>query len=127
MKKQNEYLLQKQVSRYLELQYKDVLFISDTIASCKLTMPQAIRNKAIQKEGFKCPDLLILEQRKGYGGLFIELKIVTPFRQDGKLKKNPHLEGQYKTILELKEKNYLALFLWGFDEIKKTIDWYLND
>lgn len=126
MKKQNEYLLQKQVCEYLELQYPNVLFLSDTIASIKLTMPQAVRNKAIQKKGFKCPDLLILEPNELFNGLFIELKTETPFRKDGRIKKNEHLEGQLKTINELSKKNYFCCFSWSFEMTKEIIDKYLK-
>lgn len=73
-KQQPEYNLQTQIVQYLELQYKDVLFLSDTIAFLKLTIPQQLRNKKIQKTNFKCPDILILEPKGKYSGLFIELK-----------------------------------------------------
>lgn len=73
-KQQLEYQLQKQVCQYLQAQYPQLLFLSDTIASCKLTQPQATRNKAIQKEGFKTPDLLILEPRGKFSGLFYRIK-----------------------------------------------------
>ena len=46
--KHPEYDLQKTVCQYLEMQYPKVLFLSDTIASVKLTKQQAVRNKAIQ-------------------------------------------------------------------------------
>ena len=69
-----EYQLQKDVCRYISLRYPKVLFLSDTIGNVKLTMLQAARNKAIQKTGFACPDLLILQPNKKYKGLFIELK-----------------------------------------------------
>lgn len=42
MKQQPEYQLQVQVSRYLSVQYPSVLFLSDTVASLKLTYPQRI-------------------------------------------------------------------------------------
>ena len=93
--KHPEYKLQKAVCQYLEMQYPNVLFLSDTIASVKLTMQQAVRNKAIQKKGFKCPDLLILEPSKfGHCGLFLELKIKSPFKKNGEVYENDHLKGQ---------------------------------
>jgi hypothetical protein len=51
MKQQPEYQLQKQVCAYLSIQYNEVLFISDTIASVRLTMPQAIRIRLYRKKG----------------------------------------------------------------------------
>lgn len=125
--KHDEYHLQKQVCNYLNWSFPEVLYMSDSIASCKLTMVQAVRNKAIQKDGFKCPDIIILEPRNGYHGLFIELKIITPFKKDGTLKKNEHLEGQLKTIDELEAKGYSAFFAVGFNEAKFLIDRYLKN
>ena len=126
MKQQQEYQLQKQVCAYLNAQYPDVLYLSDTIASVRLTMPQAMRNKAIQKNGFKCPDLLILEPKKEYSGMFIELKKDSPYKKDGTLKKNKHLEYQEKSMHELISKGYYCLFSWNFEQTKRIIDIYLK-
>ena len=126
MKQQQEYQLQKQVCAYLNAQYPDVLYLSDTIASVRLTMPQAMRNKAIQKNGFKCPDLLILEPKKEYSGMFIELKKDSPYKKDGTLKKNKHLEYQEKSMQELISKGYYCLFSWNFEQTKRIIDIYLK-
>jgi hypothetical protein len=127
--KHEEYELQKSVSRYLSYQYPDIEFFSDTIASLKLTINQAKRNKLIQKNGFKCPDLLILEPRKGYCGLFIELKITSPFKKDGTILSSTkdHLKLQHECLLKLTSKGYKAEFSWGFDMTKQIIDKYLMD
>lgn len=125
--KHPEYKLQVQVCKYLELQYPKVLFLSDTIASVKLTATQGARNKAIQKENFKTPDLIILEPNQNYHGLFIELKVESPFKKDGTLKKNEHLEAQQVSINDLKSKGYYACFSWGFDMTKKIINDYMKN
>jgi hypothetical protein len=123
-----EYELQKSICRYLSCQYPDVEYMSDTIANLKLTLQQASRNKSIQKNGFKCPDLIILEPKNGFHGLFIELKLETPFKKDGQIKasKNDHLKGQLETIEKLNAKGYSACFSWGFDMTKEIIDNYLR-
>ena len=128
MKRQPEYELQSAICRYLSYQYGEVLFLSDTIASLKLTPAQANRNKKIQKFGFSCPDLLILEPRNGYSGLFIELKVETPFKKNGEIKasKDDHLKNQLEAIEKLNKKGYMALFSWGFDMTKDIIDNYLK-
>ena len=128
MKKQPEYELQSAICRYLSYQYEEILFLSDTIASLKLTPSQANRNKKIQKFGFSCPDLLILEPRNGYNGLFIELKVETPFKKNGEIKasKDDHLKNQLEAINKLKEKGYMAIFSWDFDMTKDIIDNYLK-
>ena len=61
MKNQPEFQLQKQVCNYLNLKYKDVLYLSDTIAFLQLTIPQRVRNSTIQKRGFHCPDIIIFK------------------------------------------------------------------
>ena len=123
--KHQEYDLQKAVCNYLNLQYPEVLYLSDTIASCKLTMQQAVRNKAIQKGGFKCPDLLILNARHGFFGLFIELKIDSITRKNGNYK-SEHIKAQAETIEQLNELGYKAMFAVGFEQTKKIIDSYLK-
>jgi hypothetical protein len=127
--KHEEYELQKSVARYLSYQYPDVDFLSDTIASVKLTERQAGRNKLVQKNGFKCPDVLILEPRNGFSGLFIELKIETPFKKDGTIKASSkdHLKLQHECLLKLTSKGYKASFSWGFDMTKQIIDEYLKE
>lgn len=126
--KHEEFDLQVAISRYLSYQYPDVLFISDTIANLKLTPMQAGRNKKIQKSGFKTPDLLILEPRYGSSGLFIELKLETPFKKDGSIKAsaNDHLKGQMESIELLNAKKYKSCFSWGFEMTKNIIDEYLK-
>ena len=123
-----EYDLQVAVCKYLSYQYQDILFCSDTIANLKLTQAQASRNKKIQNTGFSTPDLLILEPKNGFSGLFIELKIDTPFKKNGEIKasKDNRLENQLKAITLLKQKGYSAHFSWSFDMTKEIIDNYLN-
>lgn len=127
-KMQPEYNLQVAVCNYLSYQFQEVLFLSDTIASLKLTPAQASRNKKIQKHNFSCPDVVILEPRNGYNGLMIELKVDTPFKKNGEIKasKDDHLKKQLEAINKLNEKGYLACFSWGFEMTKEIIDNYLK-
>lgn len=121
-----EYELQRAICNYLDLQYPDVMYLSDTIASVRLTFPQQVRNKAIQKDNFKCPDLLIFEPKGKYSGLFIELKTKSPYKQNGELLKSDHLKGQDRTLKILAKKGYHTGFAWGFEGVKQVIDEYLN-
>lgn len=125
--KYKEFELQKQVVKYLRCYYPKVKFMSDTIANVKLSIPQKVRNKSIQCDGFHCPDLIIFEPNKEYNGLFIELKKETPFKKDGTLKKNEHLENQAQTILDLRNKGYYACFCWSFNQCKEVIDDYMKN
>lgn len=125
-KSQPEFELQKSICRWLSVQYPKAMYLSDTIASIKLTIPQQNRNKLIQKNGFKTPDLLIFEPNNGYNGLFIELKVKSPFKKNGDLLKCVHLEAQLKTINELKSKGYFACFSWGFEMTAGIINSYMT-
>jgi len=127
MKNHFEYDLQKQICKWLQYQHRSVLFLSDTIAAVKLTIPQGARNKAIQKEGFKTPDLLILQPNDKYHGLFIELKIESPYKKNGELKSSEHLEGQLKSIEQLKKRGYYACFSWSFEMTMEIIEKYLKN
>lgn len=124
-----EYDLQKKVCKWLSVQYPKVMFMSDTIASCKLTMGQAMRNKTIQKDGFKTPDLIIFEPKGEYHGLFIELKTESPFLKSipNTLKKNEHIEAQADSMILLSKAGYKCFFSWSFGQTKEIIDKYLCD
>jgi hypothetical protein len=124
--KHKEYELQKAVCKYLDLQYPNVLYLSDTIANVKLNVMQGARNKAIQKQGFKCPDLIILHPNGKYAGLLIELKVKSPYKKNGELLKNEHLQGQQKAINNLNELGYYACFCVGLEETINTINIYFN-
>jgi hypothetical protein len=127
-KQQLEYHLQKQICQWLSIQYPKVLFLSDTVASVKLTIPQQVRNKAIQKHGFKCPDLIIFEPRNEWHGLMIELKKETPYKKNGVIKasQDGHLEKQEQTLIGLVGKGYYTSFAWSFEMAKEIITNYLT-
>lgn len=125
-KNQPEFELQKQICRWISYQYPNMLFLSDTIASVKLTIPQQNRNKLIQKNNFKTPDLLIFEPKGNFSGLFIELKVKSPFKKNGEILKDEHLEGQLKTINDLKSKGYYACFSWSFEMTISIINQYMS-
>ena len=128
-KKQPEFELQKQICRYLSLQYPKVIFISDATSGAKLTMPQAVRNSLIQKADFKIPDLQILEPNKNWHGLFLELKKETPYKKNGGLKasQNNHLELQDKSMQILRANGYMDCFCWSFEMAKEIIENYINN
>lgn len=126
MKQQPEYQLQCQIAEYLRRQYPRVMFLSDVRASLKLTIPQQVRSKKVQADGFACPDLMIFAVSSGWHGLFLELKAETPFKKDGTLFKSEHLASQQETIDRLREAGYCAGFCWDFGMAKVAIDTYLK-
>ncbi|WP_294267666.1 hypothetical protein [uncultured Chryseobacterium sp.] len=100
--------------------------MSDTVASLKLTKNQATRNAQIQKPGFKTPDVIIFAPRGKFHGLFIELKVESPYLINGNLSKNKHIQAQAATIEELRKLGYHASFQWEWEKIIKLITWYLK-
>lgn len=101
--------------------------MSDTIAQVRLTVPQQVRNKKLQKPGFQCPDLLIFAVRGDRCGLFIELKARSPFKKGGvTLLRSDHVEGQAATMERLRREGYECHFAWEFDQCRAIIDRYLQ-
>lgn len=116
--------LHRQVCDYLRLQYPDVLFRTD-MGGVRLTMNQAIAAKRLQA-GRAWPDLFIAEPRKGYHGLFIELKATNIYKKDGDLLKDKHIAEQEAMLIALRERTFKAKFAVGFDEARAIIDDYLT-
>jgi len=134
--------IHKQICEYIKIQYPKVLFNTD-LAGLNMTMGQAKKAKNLRSQnGF--PDIQILETRHNgttqiqwYGenkvfdtylfcGLFLEVKKETPYKKDGDLKKNPHLELQNELHIKLRLQGYMVEFVWTFEQGKKIIDNYLR-
>lgn len=121
----SEKRLHESVCDYLKYQYPDTVFTSDA-SGLRLNMGQAIQIKKLRHPERGIPDLIILEPRGGYNGMLLELKVDTPFKKDGSLKKNDHLEDQADCLFKLTSKGYYAHFAIGFDDAKEQIDKYMN-
>lgn len=127
-----EHQMYEQIARYLQLQYPDVIYRFDLAADLKLTAGQAAKHKRLHPHrGY--PDLFIAEPKTTtytmeYTGLYLELKAEgnSPFKKDGTLKKNEHLEEQNEMLENLRDKGYKAEFAVGFEEAKQIIDEYLG-
>lgn len=111
------------VCQYLKMQYPRILFNTD-MSGLRLTIGQAKKAKSL-RSGNGFPDLMILEPRGAYCGLFIELKKETPYLKSGLLKHDKHLAEQEIMICELVKRGYFATFAWKFDHCKIIIDTYL--
>ena len=126
-----EVTLRQQVAEYLQLQYPDIIYRFDLVADLKLTAGQAGRHKHLHPHrGY--PDLFIAMPSRLYGqawaGLYIELKAEgkSPYKKDGSLRKDKHIEEQKAMLNKLTEYGYWATFGVGFDQCKKIIDEYLR-
>lgn len=126
-----EAILREMLAQWLCMTFPDMIYRFDLAADIKLTMGQAIRHKAIHpKRGY--PDLFIAEMRqkggKTYGGLYLELKAdgKSPYRKDGTLKKDNHLQEQAEILKALRGKGYMADFAVGFEEARQKIADYMG-
>ena len=121
----NETSLQIAICNYLKLQYPGVIFFSEP-SGLRVSIGQAVQLKKMRSQG-KLPDLFIAEAKGQFHGLFIEIKVDSPYKKDGTLKKNEHLELQDIMIDRLRLKGYQACFGVGFDDCKKIIDDYMKN
>ncbi len=121
-----EQLLAIKVSSYLQHQYPATIFNFNIAADLRLSIGQAKRNSNLQgrwSRGY--PDLILLEARDGYGALFIELKVKSPYKKNGELLKSDHLECQDNFHKMLRVRGYRAEFAYSFEGVKSLIDGYL--
>lgn len=143
LKYNSEHNLYEQLARYLQLQYPNVIYRFDVGADLKLTPGQAAKHKRLHPErGY--PDLFIAESSENidskdwngivrewgfYFGLYLEIKTESnsPYKKDGTLKKDQHLEEQARMLEKLRARGYKAEFGVGFEECKQIIDEYLRN
>ena len=119
--------LTNMVSDYLQTKYPKVIYMFDVGADMRLSIGQAQRRKRIQGKWSRGnPDLFIAKANKGMNGLFIELKVTTPYKKNGELKKDTHLEEQKKFHDLLRKEGYHVGFFTGFSEVATVLDWYLK-
>ena len=102
--------LQKAVARYLDL-----------IGSFWFHCPNGGSRNGIEAAKLKAmgvkagiPDCLILDNRRGYAGLAIELKV-------GYNKPSPQ---QYEQFDKLVLRNWMVVVSWSLEEVIAAIDWY---
>lgn len=139
----SEHNLYEQIARYLQLQYPSVIYRFDVGSDLKLTPGQAAKHKRLHPErGY--PDLYIAESSENinskdwngivrewgfYFGLYLEIKTESnsPYKKDGTLKNDQHLEEQARMLEKLRARGYKAEFGVGFEGCKKIIDEYLRN
>jgi hypothetical protein len=124
----SEKSLHEAVCDYIRLQYPNTRFKTD-LSGIYLGGKWSLLNhvkRTTSHSGF--PDLIIYEPRGAYCGLALELKAEgkSPFKKDGSLKKDEHLEAQSWWLYALAECGFKATFATGFDEAKGVIDDYFK-
>ena len=111
---------------YIRENYPNVIFNSDH-SGIRVGQGLANKIKKLHSEN-GIPDLNIDEPRGGWFGLKIELKATgnSPFRISGRLRDDEHLRRQWRMLMRLELKGYLAGFCTGYDEAKEVVDWYMT-
>jgi hypothetical protein len=132
-KAQHEANLQKEVCRFIRIQYPGIIFRSDYSSGLKLTVNQAAVHKSLQSSR-AWPDLFIVHPSRGKAGLLLELKKegtkIHAVREATKLKyggyADEHIQEQAMMLTRLNELGYMALFGIGFDDSIEKIRWFMN-
>ena len=119
--------LHQQICSYLNLQYPDVIYLSDP-SGLKVSIGVAIELKKKRCKKYKIPDLIILKPMNGLHGLVLEIKVSVDdvFTKKMEIRTNEHIQEQHKTIRELVRLGYAAYFGIGFEGCKRLIDNYLK-
>ena len=115
------------IARYIKLAYPKVIFNTD-LSGIRLTPGLAAKVKRLRSSN-AFPDIAIYEPRRGFAGLFIELKRPTEkiYKKDGTLRKNTHIEEQAQMLKALEQRGFYAIFAVGFVAAKEVIDWYIGE
>ena len=117
----------RQVCEYIDIQYPNAIYLSDA-SGVKMPIGLAKKFGKLRCKKYKIPDLIILEPKKGFHGMIIEVKRDKKELYDvkGNVRKIEHLQEQKKSLTLLCEKGYFATFACGFDEAKSLIDSYMS-
>ena len=127
----NETKIQLAVCNTLKIKYPSVFF-EPSASGVKMPIYTAAIFKKMRKnlsngesKGF--PDLFIFEARNGYHGLAIELKDEIKIGKRGRpLKGNGPSDEQLIWIDALKDRGYMAVVSYGYEQTMKVIDKYLR-
>lgn len=108
-----EYHIQIAVVRWVKINYPDVLF------TCAPAVAKSARQGKLNKDmGYRkgWPDLFFAKTKKGYAGLFIELKAIggDVAKEQEEVKEKARSEG------------YSAEICFGYEKAVKTILEYMN-
>lgn len=126
--KQRERIIQRSLTRWLQTEFPTIDFYNDWSAGAYLTVGQNSARAAVAcKNGWV--DLFIAEPRRGFYGLFVELKKedARVYLKDGKtLCADPQIRKEATFLARQNKKGYLARFACGLEDAKKLISWYFG-
>ena len=117
------------IAAYLKRKYPHLIYRFDLAADLKLTMGQAVQNKRLQMKDRGYPDLFIAEPKKGFHGLYIEIKTSRDevFKKNRGMRGNKHIMEQWVMMSRLERKGYAVEWGLGFQDAINKIENYLKD
>ena len=123
MTEQQEHI---KICEYIKNTYPSVIFTSES-SGIRLTINQARTIKKMRSNS-GLPDLMIFEPRKGYNGLFLEIKKegTTIYKKDGDFRADEHIAKQKQVLINLRNRGYFAEFVVGFQDAKPILDFYFS-
>jgi hypothetical protein len=125
----SEDIAQLAVVNYLRLKYPKIRFIANYLSGARLPIYLAKKAKKLGQASQGTPDLLIFHNNSKYHLLAIELKAEgsSPYKLNGMLKSNEHLEKQSLYLSYLNSQGYYATFATGSQEAIDIIEKYVNN
>jgi hypothetical protein len=122
-----EEILKRALTRWLSLQYPNLIWRYDVAADIKMNVGQARKSKALHGHQRGFPDLMIFRPAGEWCGLALELKAenVRLRKKDGTWA-SEHLREQAEMLRRLVDEGYCAAFAIGFDDARKKIQYYLE-
>lgn len=122
-----EFALHVALVNWLRTNYPAAQFRSD-LGGVRLPIGLAAKAASLQR-GRGWPDLFLAEPRRGYYGLFGDLKTDRGevFTKAGELRRSRHVREQATVLEALQARGYWAGFLCGFEEARDRLEWYLNE
>ena len=116
-----EELVVQRLTNHIKMTYPDVIFRLDLAADVKLPIQIAKKFSELHGKYSKgYPDLFIARMRKGYGGLYLEVKATD------KVPNNNHTIRQAYIHSILRKEGYKVAFCCGYEKCKKMLKEYLN-
>lgn len=117
---QPERKLQKQICEHLQTFYPDVYFMSDP-SGLKLSwnilkLLKATRSKHSQLDVVIIHNCIIV----------LEVKAETPFKLNGGLKTDKHLQEQFEVMKSLRDMGHIAEFVWTLEQAVDIFEVHLG-
>lgn len=116
---------------WLKIQYPEVYFTFDPSGEFVKGKDgkgwKRISDMKAKRSNHAHLDMIVMEPKNDFNGLFIEFKKESPFKKNGQLKMNEHYEEQQNTMIHLHSKGYACAWCWEIDQFREIITDYMHD